>query len=445
MSSTYTTSLKIQQIGNGEQSGVWGSTTNTNWTLIEQAVSGVQTITMSNANYTLSNLNGVLDEARNMVLAVQGTNSGIYQVIAPLVNKMYVVTNSTSGGYAITIGGSTGSVITVPNGVTVQVYCDGTNFYSAQTGSAGDFNVNGNFTVTGNQTNTGNLTVGGTFTASNAAIFAVSPTAPTPTTGDNTTKVATTAFVQNSIPSFGTMATQNANAVAITGGTINNVTGTATGLTVGIANNGGVTSVNGSTGAITGISTGVNGQVFTSTGTFTIPSNVTKLKITVVGGGGGGGGDNGSQAGSGGGAGGAAIAYLSGLTPGNTILVTAIGAGGSGSSGTGSSGGTTTVASGTQTITTISATGGGAGGAGASGGTGGLGSNGSLNLYGNAGSVGGSGGVCGAGGGSIFGGGGQPVKSGNGANGTTGGGGGGAQGGGNSGGNGGNGIVVFEW
>ena len=83
MASTYTTSLKIQEIGSGEQSGVWGSTTNTNWTLIEQAVAGVQTITMANANYTLTNLNGVLDEARNMVLVVQGTNSGIYQVIIP--------------------------------------------------------------------------------------------------------------------------------------------------------------------------------------------------------------------------------------------------------------------------------------------------------------------------------------------------------------------------
>jgi len=150
MASTYTTSLKIQEIGNGEQSGVWGSTTNTNWTLIEQAVAGVQTITMSNANYTLTNLNGVLDEARNMVLVVQGTNSGIYQVIAPLNQpKMYVVYNNTTGGYAITIGAASGSVISIPNGVTAQVYTDGTNFYSAQTGSAGNFTVNGTLTASG--------------------------------------------------------------------------------------------------------------------------------------------------------------------------------------------------------------------------------------------------------------------------------------------------------
>ena len=79
MSSTFTPSLKIQEIGNGEQSGTWGATTNTNWLLAEQAIAGVQSIVMSNSNYTLSNLNGVSDEARNMVLVVSGTNSAIYQ------------------------------------------------------------------------------------------------------------------------------------------------------------------------------------------------------------------------------------------------------------------------------------------------------------------------------------------------------------------------------
>ena len=164
MASSYTTSLKIQEIGNGEQSGVWGSTTNTNWTLIEQAVAGVQTITMANANYTLTNLNGVLDEARNMVLVVQGTNSGIYQVVAPLnQSKFYVVSNQTSGGYAITIGASSGSVVSIPNGTTIQVYSDGTNFYSAQTSSAGNFNVNGNLSVSGTTTVTALSGTTGTF------------------------------------------------------------------------------------------------------------------------------------------------------------------------------------------------------------------------------------------------------------------------------------------
>jgi microcystin-dependent protein len=116
---------------------------------------------MSNANYVLTNFNGVSDEARNAVLVVQGTNSAIRQVVAPLEQKLYIVYNNTSGGYAITIGASSGAVISVPNGVTAQVYCDGTNFYSSQTGSAGDFTVNGNFTALGNETLTGNMSVGG--------------------------------------------------------------------------------------------------------------------------------------------------------------------------------------------------------------------------------------------------------------------------------------------
>jgi len=197
MSSQYTTSLKIQEIGNGEQSGIWGSTTNTNWQLIEQAVAGVQSITMANANYTLSNLNGLLDEARNMVLVVTGTNNTTYQVIAPLVPKMYVVTNNTSGGNAITIGASTGSVITIPNGVTAQVYCDGsTGFYSAQTGSAGNFLINGNLSVTGNQVDVGSFSAT-SMGISGAVTFATIPTAPTATTGDNSNNLATTAFVQS--------------------------------------------------------------------------------------------------------------------------------------------------------------------------------------------------------------------------------------------------------
>ena len=174
MASSYSTSLRIQLITTGEQSGIWGDTTNTNWNLIQQSVAGVQAITMLNANYTLTNLNGVSDEARNMVLFVGGTNSAIRQIIAPLVPKVYVVYNNTSGGFAITIGGSSGTLATVPTGASVLVFCNGTNFYSGISGSAGNFSIAGNSIVSGNQsvtgtsTLTGNTAVTGTFTATGA-------------------------------------------------------------------------------------------------------------------------------------------------------------------------------------------------------------------------------------------------------------------------------------
>jgi hypothetical protein len=306
MASSYSTSLRIQLINTGEQSGIWGDTTNTNWNLIQQSVAGVQSITMLNANYELTNLNGVSDEARNMVLFVGGTNSAIRQIITPLVQKVYVVYNNTTGGFAITIGGATGTLATVPSGASVLVFCDGTNFYSGISGSAGNFSIAGNSVVLGNQsvtgtsTLTGNTAVTGTFTATgalttfgtasftagisngsggagtilnvtavasgtlyvgqkitsgatsntyitalgtgsgNTGTYTVSPSqlvgsgtsmvggvgaqTVTPVSGDSSNNIATTAYVQGLAGGLGTMSTQNANAVAITGGTIANLT-----------------------------------------------------------------------------------------------------------------------------------------------------------------------------------------------------------------------------
>jgi microcystin-dependent protein len=205
MASTYSPSLKLELIGSGDQSGTWGTTTNNNLgTLLEQAITGVQDITMVNADYVLTNYNGTSDEARNAVLVVGGTNSAIRQVIAPLVEKLYVITNNTSGGYAITIGGVSGATVTIPNGVTAQAYCNGTNFYSSQTGSAGNFTVNGTLTATG-LTDTGNMSVSGTLGVTGATSLTTGSisgvmTAPTAAAGTNTTQLATTAFVtQNAV------------------------------------------------------------------------------------------------------------------------------------------------------------------------------------------------------------------------------------------------------
>jgi hypothetical protein len=176
---TYSQSLKLTLLANGEGAGTWGQTTNTNLgTLLEQAITGVQSIVMSDANYTLSNTNGASDEARNPVLIVTGTNAAVRDIIAPLVNKQYLVVNNTTGGFAINIRASTGFSVSIPNGSSVFVYCDGTNFYSAQQNyTTGNFTVGGNLAVTGTSTFTGavtansvslgNLTATGNVTAAN--------------------------------------------------------------------------------------------------------------------------------------------------------------------------------------------------------------------------------------------------------------------------------------
>ena len=202
MASTYSPSLRIELIGDGDQSGIWGQTTNNNLgALIEQAISGVVTITMVDANYTMSNYNGVVDEARNQVLVVTGTNTATRNLIAPLVEKTYLVKNSTTGGQSIQIIGSSGLGVTIPNGITTYVYCDGINFYNALSGSVGNFTVNGNLSVTGNETITGTLGVTGATSLSTGSISGIM-TAPTAPVGTNTTQIATTAFaLANGVPS----------------------------------------------------------------------------------------------------------------------------------------------------------------------------------------------------------------------------------------------------
>jgi hypothetical protein len=296
MASTYSPSLRLELIGDGDQSGIWGQTTNNNLgALLEQAISGVVTITMADANYTMSNYNGVVDEARNQVLVLAGALTATRNLVAPLVEKTYLVKNSTTGGQSVQIIGSSGLGVTIPNGITTYVYCDGTNFYNALSGSVGNFTVNGNLAVTGTTSLTGALS-GSTATFSGAIssvspAFTGTPTAPTATAGTNTTQIATTAFVTAATGTLGTMSTQNANNVNITGGSITGITDLAvadggTGSSSLTANS--VMLGNG-TSALSGnmVAPGAAGRLLVSNGTTwtsaTLASSGVKLGLGITG------------------------------------------------------------------------------------------------------------------------------------------------------------------
>ena len=240
MASTYSTDLRLELIGSGEQSGVWGSTTNLNLgSLVEQAVAGVETIAITSANQALTAFYGAVDQSRNAVLVL--TSSAAANVYVPPVSKTYVVRNA--GSFAITMYNSTvlgnttaaGAGIIVPAGLTSYMFTDGGSFYLASIPA-------------GATTGTGNVV----FSAS-PALTGV-PTAPTANAGTNTTQIATTAFVTAVAGSLGTLSSQNANAVAITGGTI---TGTTVNGNVVGSNSIGVRTV--STSAPAG---GSNGDVW---------------------------------------------------------------------------------------------------------------------------------------------------------------------------------------
>jgi hypothetical protein len=184
MASTFSPNLRIELIGAGEQAGTWGTTTNTNLgTLVEDAISGYVSVTISSANQALTANNGAADEARNAILELVSAPSA-FAVYAPPESKQYTVFNNTS--YTATIYNSTalgnttaaGVGVAIPAGKTVSVWSDDTDFRVQNNILVGD--VVGN--VTGNVT--GQLD--GTITAATTAV--------TQAPGTSNTTVATTAF-----------------------------------------------------------------------------------------------------------------------------------------------------------------------------------------------------------------------------------------------------------
>lgn len=245
MASTYSPSLRLELIGTGDQSGLWGDTTNTNLgSLIEQAITGVESIPMLDLDYTLSALNGSPDEARNAVIIMTSVVplTAPRNLIIPADEKVYIVKNSTTGGQNLVVKTSSGAGVTVPNGKSCFIYCDGTNCFEAIS------------------------------TLSNVALTGV-PTAPTAPDGTNTTQIATCAYVAtNGIPIGGTgigvrtgaSTTALRSIAAGTGVSVTNGDGVAGNPTIA---NSGVLSANSQTGALT-ISSSAG--ITTTTGTGTI-------------------------------------------------------------------------------------------------------------------------------------------------------------------------------
>jgi hypothetical protein len=130
MSSTYS-NLKFELIGTGEQSGTWGSTTNTNvGTAIEQALVGMATLTSSDftanvATLTLSNTNAA-QNARALCLNIAaGAVSAAGTINVPAIQKPYVIINGSSYTVTVKVSGLTG--VAVPAGKRATVYNNGTD------------------------------------------------------------------------------------------------------------------------------------------------------------------------------------------------------------------------------------------------------------------------------------------------------------------------------
>ena len=129
---TYVNDLRLKEIATGDESGTWGTSTNTNLELIGEAWgSGSETIT--GTSHTITMADGAADAARAYVLTLAGSISALNTVtLAPnTVNKTWVIQNSS--GYAVSISQGSGANVVIPNGGIKMVVCDGAGSGAAVT------------------------------------------------------------------------------------------------------------------------------------------------------------------------------------------------------------------------------------------------------------------------------------------------------------------------
>mgnify|MGYP003124969522 CR=1 FL=1 len=126
--SSFNNDLRLKEIATGAESGTWGTSTNTNMSLIAEAFSyGTEAITTNADTHTTTIADASSDPGRSLYLKYTGTlDSACTITLAPnTVSKVWFIENATSGSQNIIISQGSGSNVTIPNGSVMAVYSDG--------------------------------------------------------------------------------------------------------------------------------------------------------------------------------------------------------------------------------------------------------------------------------------------------------------------------------
>ena len=131
MASSTSSDLKLELITTGEKSGTWGTITNTNLQILEQAASGYLSLNVGSADVALSLANHATANGKNLYYKLTGTLTANRNVTMPdSAERVFIVEDATtrsSSNYTLTVKTVSGTGLTLPIGSTTIVYSDGTN------------------------------------------------------------------------------------------------------------------------------------------------------------------------------------------------------------------------------------------------------------------------------------------------------------------------------
>tara|TARA_E500000331_G_scaffold1462_1_gene1470 strand:- start:485 stop:1204 length:720 start_codon:yes stop_codon:yes gene_type:complete len=131
MASSTSTDLKLELITTGEKSGTWGTITNTNLQILEQAASGYLSLAVGGADVALSLANHATANGKNLYYKLTGTLTANRTVTMPDgAERVFIVEDATArsaSNYTLTVKTVSGTGLSLPVGSTTVLYSDGTN------------------------------------------------------------------------------------------------------------------------------------------------------------------------------------------------------------------------------------------------------------------------------------------------------------------------------
>ena len=130
MASAYSTDLKLELMVTGENSGTWGTKTNTNLNLVQQAIAGYEEKSIAGGVQTtqLPITQETLSLGRNAIIKFTGAITGNQTVqLAAGIEKTYILQNATSGSFTVAVEqtGGTGVTFSATDKGFKQVFADG--------------------------------------------------------------------------------------------------------------------------------------------------------------------------------------------------------------------------------------------------------------------------------------------------------------------------------
>ena len=248
---TYVNNLRLKEIATGDESGTWGTSTNTNLELVTDGFSYGTKAMAADANETFTMPDATADATRGFYLKITSgvslTGTRVVTLGPDTVSKVWLIENSTTGSQIITIKQGSGGSVDVANGSKVMLVTDGlgagaavinanpTEVGGSVTSVSGTGTVNG-VTLSGTVTSSGSLTLGGTLSGVDLA-SQVTGTLPVANGGTG----ATTITANNVVLGNGTSAVQvvapgtSGNLLTSDGTTWASSTPAASGISAGLS------------------------------------------------------------------------------------------------------------------------------------------------------------------------------------------------------------------